>query len=760
MTTLESYKWVGTRPVRPDGLEKVTGKARFGADLHLPGMLEGAILRSPHAHARILSIDTGPAEAIPGVKAIVTGSDFPEITAEEGTAGESAVDYRDLSRNVMARDKVLYVGHPVAAVAATTRRAAIAAVKAIVVEYEPLPHVMTVDEAMAPGAPLLHDDLITRGVDPVPETASNVAKRHSHERGDTEAAFAEADLVVEREFTTRPVHQGYIEPHAVVADTGEDGKSMVWCSSQGHFLMRTLTAKVLKWEPSRLRVVPAEIGGGFGGKTTIYLEPLAVLLSAKAGRPVKLVMGRDEVFMASGPAPGSRVRVKVGARQDGTLVAAEAWMAFEAGAFKGSPVGAACQTAFAPYDIPNVKIEGFDVVVNTPKVTAYRAPGAPIGAFAAESVLDEIADRLDIDPIELRRKNAVEEGVESTYGPTFKRIGFKETLEAIRDHPHYSAPLGPNQGRGVASGYWFNAGLDSSATVSVHEDGTLSILIGSPDIGGSRASMALMAAEEFGIDVTMVRPTIADTDSVGFTDVTGGSRVTFATGMAVVEACRGIVAELRSRAALMWGVDVEDVEWVDGRAQHAAGTNPPLTVADIAGKSGKTGGPIAFTKSLTARGVGVAFSTQVCDVEVDPETGLVKIIRYTTAQDAGRAIHPSYVEGQMQGGVVQGIGWALNEEYVYDDDGRMTNPSFLDYRMPVASDLPMIDTVIVEVPNPGHPYGVRGVGEVGIVPPLAAVANAIADATGARLRDLPMSPMKVLAAIEERDADGSRAPVG
>lgn len=752
MTTeaVPSYKWVGTRSIRPDGLDKVTGRARFGADYHLPGMLVGVVVRSPHAHATITSLDTSAAAQMPGVKAIVTRDDFPEISSEESMSGESVVDFRDLSRNVMARDKVLYVGHPVAAVAATSRRAAEAAARAIEISYEPHPHVLNVDEAMAPDAQILHPDLVTAGPGPAIEGPTNIAKRHALSRGDLTSAFTGADVVIEREFTTRQVHQGYIEPHAVVADTDEDGRSIVWCSSQGHFLVRDQTAKVLGWESSRLKVIPAEIGGGFGGKTTIYLEPLAVLLSAKSGRPVKLVMGRDEVFTASGPGPGARIRVKLGARSDGTLVAGEAWMAFEAGAFPGSPVGAACQTVFAPYDIPNVIIEGLDVVVNTPKVAAYRAPGAPIAAFATESVMDELAERLGMDPIDFRHMNAVEEGVESTYGPTYKRIGFKETLAAIKDHPHYSAPLGPNQGRGVACGFWFNAGLDSSATINVHGDGTASVLIGSPDIGGSRASMALMAAEELGIDQRRIRPAIVDTDSVGYTDVTGGSRVTFATGMAVVEACRDVVAKLRQRAATMWGVDVDSVDWVDGQAQHESGSRPPLTLEVIAASAAKTGGPIAATATLTARGVGVAFSTQVCDVEVDPDTGLVKILRYTTAQDAGRAIHPSYVEGQMQGGVAQGIGWALNEEYVYDEHGRMENPAFLDYRMPVASDLPMIDTVIVEVPNPGHPYGVRGVGEVGIVPPLAAIANAIHDATGVRMRDLPMSPGRVHAQLSRR----------
>jgi CO/xanthine dehydrogenase Mo-binding subunit len=747
MTTISKQsKWIGTSPVRPDGLDKVTGRARFGADLHLPGMLQSAVVRSPHAHARIRSIDTSQAADLPGVTAIITGSDLPDII-EDPMRGEAFANIRDLSRNILAKDKVLYVGHPVAAIAATSRRAAEAAARAVVVDYEVLPHVLTVDEAMAPGAPVLHEDLPMEEDAEEATGSTNVAKRFLVERGDIEFGFAEADVIVEADFTTRLVHQGYIEPHAVVADVDEQGRAVIWCSSQGHFQIRRLTAKVLEWDQSRLRVVPAEIGGGFGGKLKIILEPLAVLLSAKAGRPVKIVMTREEVFTASGPAPGSRVSVRIGATHDGKLVAAQAHLAFQAGAFPGSPVGQACNAIFAPYDIPHIAVEGLDVVVNTPKVGAYRAPGGPIAGFAAETVLDELAETLGIDPIDLRLHNAVSEGVATIAGPNFKRIGFKETLQAIKDHPHYSAALGPNQGRGVASGYWHFNGASSSATVSLHDDGTASVIIGSPDIGGSRASMASMAAEELGIDVQAVRPHIADTDSAGYTDVTGGSRVTLTTGLAVIEACRDAISELRRRAATMWAIDVEEVEWVEGRAQDVTGANPPLTLAEIVQSANKTGGPIAATAAVTGPAGGVTFSTQICDVEVDPETGLVTVLRYTTSQDAGTAIHPSYVEGQMQGSVAQGIGWALNEEYVFDESGRMENPAFLDYRMPVASDLPMIDCVIVEVPNPDHPYGVRGVGEVGIVPTIAAVANAIHDAVGVRLRDLPMSPGRVLSAL-------------
>ncbi len=757
------YKWVGTRPIRPDGYDKVTGKARFGADLQLPGMLEGAVLRSPHAHARIVDVDTSEAETMPGVKGVITGADFPDLADPEGAGAKPGVRPGDidLSKNVIARDKVLYEGHVVAAVAATNRRQAKAAAAAIRVTYELLPHVLSVDEAMADDAPVLHDHLVTRNpADGAPEGPSNVANRIVHERGDLDDGFAAADEIVEREFTTKPVHQGYIEPHAAVADAGSDGRVSLWCSSQGHFSMRSMTAGVLGWDPGRIKVTPAEIGGGFGGKTTIYLEPLAVRLSVKTGRPVRFVMDRDEVFKATGPTSGTRMRIKMGVTDDGTLTAADCWLAYEAGAFPGSPVGAAGMTAIACYDIPNFVIEGFDVVVNKPKVAAYRAPGAPMVAFAVESVVDELASAIGMDPIELRLKNASREGTQAAYGPQFPRIGFVETLEAVRDHPHYSTGLGPNQGRGVASGFWFNAGMNSTATVNVNEDGTMTVVTGSPDIGGSRASMALMAAEEMGVDVDLIQPIVADTEAIGFNDVTGGSRVTLATGAAVIDACGRIKADLCRRATKMWDTDepipIDEVEWVDGQAQTRDGSQTPLALADIAAKSGRTGGPISATASLNHRGAGAGFSTQVCDVEVDPETGEVTVLRYTTAQDAGTAIHPSYVEGQMQGGVAQGIGWALNEEYVHRVDGTLDNPGFLDYRIPVASDLPMIDTVVVEVPNPAHPYGVRGVGEVGIVPPLAAVANAIQAATGCRHLDLPMSPIRVLDAIN-RKIDGKAA---
>ena len=739
MTAIENpktYKWVGTRPIRHDGYDKVVGKARFAADLNLPGQLHAAYLRSPHAHANIVSIDTSKAEAMPGVKAVVTGDDFPALDITDPN--------HDVSINVLARGTVLYHGHAIAAVAATTKAEAQAAAAAIEVEYELLPVVLGIDEAMADGAPLANEQNYQKFVGP--SDPSNIATHTPLERGDADAAMAAADIVIEREFDCAHVHQGYIEPHACVVDTGADGKANVWASSQGHFMVRAITAAVLGWETSRIKVTPAEIGGGFGGKTTVYLEPVAARLSEKAGRPVKLVMSREEVLRSSGPAPGAKLRIKIGATSDGELTAIDGWMAYQVGAY-GDFAGMVGAMSVASYKFPNLKLESWGVLSNTPKTAAYRAPSAPHAAFAIESVIDDIASELGMDPIELRLKNAAVEGDLTAMGMPHPRIGLVECLEALKASDHYQSDPAEGAARGVAVGFWFNIGEQSSATVNLNEDGTATVITGSPDIGGSRASMALMAAEELGIDVYSITPVVADTEAVGFTDVTEGSRATFATGKAVVEACRELKVELCRRAAQIMGVDEAEVEWVDGAAVSPSHGGEPLTLAAITAQAKRTGGPLTATASLNAAGAGPSFAVHCADVKVDEETGQTTIVRYTAVQDAGTAIHPSYVEGQMQGGSVQGIGWALNEEYIFSSDGVLMNPGFLDYRIPVASDLPMIETIIVEVPNPSHPYGVRGVGETGIVPPMATIGNAIKAATGVRMTSLPMSPPKVLKAL-------------
>ncbi|MCB1693863.1 MAG: xanthine dehydrogenase family protein molybdopterin-binding subunit, partial [Pseudomonadales bacterium] len=458
MSEAREYKYIGKRSIRPDGYDKVTGRANYGADLSLPGMIWGKILRSPHAHARIKKLDTSRAEKHPGVFAVATFEDFPSVSSEAFEAGEGSTDLLDLARNVLAKDKVLYQGHAICAIAAKSEAIAEQALTLVDVEYEVLPHVLDVYDAMKPDAPVLHDDMFTQGVPEKPTSPSNIATRMELKKGDVEKGFADADIIIEREFYTPTVHQGYIEPHACTVRYDEHGTSLVWCCTQGHFDVRASTAKLLKMDLSKIKVVASEIGGGFGGKTTVYLEPVSLILSRKSGRPVKMVMDRDEVFRASGPGAATRNWVKIGAKKDGTFTAMQARLCYEAGAFKGSPMGPGCMTVFTPYDIENAYVEGFDVVVNKPKVAAYRAPGAPQSEFAAEMVINDIAKELGMDPIDLRLKNAAKEGTQTLYGPKLKPVGLIECLEAVKQSEHYNAPLGANQGRGLAAGFWFNIG--------------------------------------------------------------------------------------------------------------------------------------------------------------------------------------------------------------------------------------------------------------------------------------------------------------
>ena len=742
----KTYDVVGTRPIRHDGADKVTGRALYGADFDTAGMLHGHVLRSPHAHARIKSIDTSAAEAMPGVLAVVTNADFTGDDDAIVDFGEGATSLKWLRDNVLASDKALYKGHAIAGVAAVNPHVAEEAVGAIEVDYEVLPPAITVEDAMKDDAPILHDDLKTEELGEQTDKVSNIAQHFQHKKGDTAKGFAEADSIVEREYRAKTVHQGYIEPHNAVALWNNDGRLHVWCSTQGAFTVRDAMAQMMEMPVSQIRVTPMEIGGGFGGKIPVYLEPVAALLSKKTGQAVKILMSRADVFEASGPTCGSWSRVKIGAKSDGTITAAEVELACEAGGYPGSPVGAGAMCALAPYDIENGTVDGYDVVVNKPKTAAYRAPGAPNAAFAVEQAVDELAQTINMDPIEFRLKNAAKEGTRRVDGPTFNRVGLVETLEAMRDHPHYSAPLGENQGRGVAVGFWFNIGFDSSVNLAVNGDGTVNLTEGSTDIGGTRASIAMQAAEVLGIPAEDIRPSVVDTDSIGYTAVTGGSRTTFATGWAAYEAAQSVKQQMIERAASIWDVDADSVEMDKGVISSKSDPELSTTFKELAGQLGRTGGGISGTASVSPTGVGGSFAGNIVDLEVDPETGKTDVTRFTAFQDVGKAIHPSYVEGQMQGGSVQGIGWALNEEYYMNDDGGMDNSTLLDYRMPTSLDMPMIDTVIVEVANPGHPFGVRGVGEANIIPPTPAIANALQRAIGTRLFETPMNPVAITAA--------------
>ncbi|HLW72100.1 MAG TPA: xanthine dehydrogenase family protein molybdopterin-binding subunit [Candidatus Binataceae bacterium] len=756
----KNFKVIGTRPIRHDGVDKVTGRAKYGADYAFPDMLFGKMLRSPYAHARIKSINTDKAKALPGVMAVMTAADLPDLPDRVESAGEAPINVAHLTQNLMARDKVLYNGHALAAVCATSPHIAEEAVALIEVDYEILPPVMTVEEAMKPGATILLPNLRNKEEG---DKQTNVASHLQFKRGDVAEGFKSADYVVEREFKTAMVHQGYIEPHNAVAMYNSDGKGTIWCSTQGTFAVRGLSAAVAGIPEQDIKVVPAEIGGGFGGKLTIYLEPIALVFSKMTGKPVKMVMSRADVLRATGPTSGSTIRCKMGCTKDGKLVAAQVWMAYEAGAYPGSPVGAGAMTIIAPYVIPNMIIDAYDVVVNRPKTAAYRAPGATNAAMASETIIDELAEMCGIDPADFRLQNAVAEGAAQTAGPPYKKIGFVETLEALKNTPHYKSKLeGPYRGRGVASGFWFNIGLQSSAVVNLHGDGTASLVIGSIDIGGTRAAQAMVAAEVLGIGALDVRPQVADTDTIGYTDVTGGSRTAVTTGVAVFQAAEDAVRQLKERAAKLWEKKPEEIAYTDGVLSTAADPSKKLTLKEIAKQFARTGGPITGRANVNVRGVGPSFATTCVDVEVDPDTGKVKILRATCVQDVGKALHPSYVEGQIQGGTAQGIGWALNEEYVYDDKGILRNFGLLDYRMPTCLDLPEIETVLVEVPAPGHPIGSRGVGEVPIVPPVAAVANAIARATGIRMEVAPMSPPRLLKALlkKRNGADSQAAAAG
>jgi xanthine dehydrogenase molybdenum-binding subunit len=771
ITAKPKYKVVGTRPIRHDGVDKVTGKALYGADIRLTGMLHGKVLRSPYPHARIVSIDTSQAEAHPDVKAIATAKDL----APTGPVAQQAVLGQTPGENILASNKVYYKGHPVAAVAAASPHLAEELLSLIKVEYEPLPAVTNAEDAMKPDAPILHEHWTagTGGPGDEARTGTNIAGHEQHKFGDIEKGFAQADLVIEREFRTRSVHQGYIEPQNATAYWSPDGRLTVWCSSQGQFGIRDNTARILGIPVSQVKVVPMEIGGGFGGKLPVYLEPIAAVLSRKSGQPVKMTMSRVEVLEATGPTSGSYVRVKIGVTREGRITAAQAYYAFEAGAFPGAPLTGAAAAVFSPYYIENVLIDGYDVVDNKPKTAAYRAPGAPIVMYAVESVMDEIAEKLGMDPMDLRLLNVATDGTRRADGVMNGRIGAKDVMEAVKAHPHYTAPLAtgeggrgtgenipspqslvpnPLRGRGVGMGFCRNNTGMSCVVANVLSNGTVALVEGSVDIGGTRTAVAQQLAEVLGIPVEDVFPSVADTDTIGYTSNTGGSGVAFKTGWAAYEAANDIKRQLIQRAARIWETSEDQVEYADGVLRHKADPELRLTFKQIAPMLPDTGGPVVGRGNLNPRGSSGSYSANIIDVEVDPETGKVQILRYTAFQDAGTAIHPAYVEGQIQGGTSQGVGWALNEEYFMSDDGKLLNSSFLDYRMPTTLDLPMIEPVIVEVPNPGHPFGVRGVGEANIAPPLAALANAIANAIGVRMTQLPMTPQAILKALKEKES--------
>jgi len=751
MQKSKDFKYIGQRPLRPDGIEKVTGKALYGADINLQGILYGKILRSPYAHAKILSIDTEAAKNLPGVYAISTSEDLIKKHTKmfkdlEGTL--TSLKY--LSNNVLAGDKALYVGHPVAAVAATSPHIALEALSLIKVEYNVLDSVTDVESSMSERAPILLESPITASPRSEKFESTNIVGNCEFLRGDVETGFNQADVVVETEYRTKTVHQGYIEPQSATALWSEDdSKLKIWCSNQGHFSVRNEVSALLDIPVSTIKVIPMEIGGGFGGKITAHIEPVAAILSQKSGRPVKISLDRSEVLQCTGPTSGGIVKAKIGATNEGKFIAATCNVYLDAGAYPGSFIENACNTAYAPYDIPNLQLKGYDVVTNKPKTGAYRAPGTPNSALAVETAVDEISKKLKIDPVHLRLKNAADKGTRKADGTIYPEIGMVATANSVLEHQHYSESLPePSNksfkvGRGIAFGYSGN--INGAATVigNVVEDGTITLITGAVDIGGTRISIAQQFAEVLGIDPTLINPTVADTDSIGYTSASVGSSASHKNGWAAYQCALDIKDQLEERVSKIWDVPKDTVIFKDGRAISKTDSKLIMSFKELSSLLDETGGPITGRGNVDARGCAGSFSANIVDLEIDIETGKVNILRYTAFQDAGKAIHPSYVEGQIQGGTVQGIGWALHEEYVFDDKGKMTNPSLLDYRMPTSWDVPMIDTQIIEHYNPGHPYGARGVGESSIVPPLPAISNAINNAIGCRIPQIPMSPTNI-----------------
>ncbi|MEZ0302641.1 MAG: xanthine dehydrogenase family protein molybdopterin-binding subunit [Hyphomicrobiaceae bacterium] len=745
-------KVLGRRLARVDARERVTGEARYPADLALPGMVHARMLRSPHAHARIRRIDTTRAEALKGVLAVVTAADFPELPV--GTMipmGETGYDMWMVAELNMARRKVCWVGQPVAAVAAVDVHVAEAALALIEVDYDLLPAVLDIEAALADGAPVLHEHVLTKGVEPRPKTPSNLCSRTVIGRGDTQAALGQARAKARASVRIDTAHQGYLEPQVVVAEVDANGFATVWASTQGQFTAELMIASMLGLPASKLKVVPLEVGGGFGGKIAIHGEAVAVRLAQRCRRPVKIVLSRDEVLQGgSGPAAAAMIDIEVGAGEDGRLVAIDGTYRMDAGGLPGLSPSLVMQASAALYQCPNLNLVGYDVVTNKPRTEAYRGPGGIQAAFAMEQAMDMLCERLGMDPLEFRKRNASVTGSTMPIGTPFPSIGLTTILDRVAEHSCWRDPLVKGnfpRGRGLALGYWRGTSMTSAGHITIAGDGRPMVTMGPVDISGTRTTMAQVVAEEFGLALEDVHIHTGDSKSVGYSDGAAGSRVARTATAALVEASRDALGQLRRRAAEKLQCAADQLDYAGGvfRARQAGGA--AISLKELMAAT-LTDGAVIGRGVSTKLPLGVEIGAHVCDVEVDTETGLVTVLRYTAFQDVGLALNPAAVEGQIEGSVVQGLGWALSEGFDYGPDGRLRNASLLDYRMPTALDVPKIECVIVETPVPNVPYGVRGVGEVPIVPPGAAVANAIARATGVRMTRMPMTPERVLAALQ------------
>ncbi len=750
MTT--EFKNIGRSVRSRDGRARVTGALRYAPDIQLAGMLHARLVSSPYSHANILAADKEDALAVPGVSAVLTAADLPDFPAE------------NRRRLLLARERVIFAGQPVALVLAESEEAAADGAELLHVDYDALPSATTIDQALAEDAPLVwprglpgsSDEAGAHGADTDEDSQeetrrrSNVSSRRHFKRGDVAAGFAEADVLVERTFNTSMVHQSYLEPHATVVQPDPlTGGATVWTSTQAPFWAREEVAGVLNVAESDVRVVGTPVGGGFGGKFVLY-EPLVALAARQAGRPVRLVLTRMEEFLAGNPAPATRLAIKLGAKKDGTFTALAGEVTVDSGCFPGFHVMAAFLMG-SLYQIPNLDLDYAEVLTFKPSVGAYRAPGVPQGAFAIESLVDEVAREVGLDPLTIRLRNASGPGDPMANGRPWASMGMRQVLEALAQHSAWQereATRAAGRGLGVAIGGWPGGTEPAAATCALNRDGQLHVHIGSVDLTGTTTGFALMAAEVFGVDPEQVRIISGDTGSAPYAGAAGGSKITYTVGPAVVQAAREARAQVLAIASDEFEVDPADLEIVDGRVQVRGVPGKAISLSKLAGKTMQFGGkyaPIMGHGRHAENRASPAFCAQLAEVVVDEETGQVRVPRLVLVQDVGRAINPEGIRGQMIGGGAQGLGWALYEAMVYDDQGQLLTGTLLEYNVPSADQMAeRVETVIVEVPSEHGPYGARGVGEPPVIATAAAVANAIADATGRRVTELPMTPPRVL----------------
>lgn len=749
---------IGKRVPLRDGASKAAGRVNYAGDVVLPGLLHARLVLSPYPHAAIRAIDTSQARAVPGVVAVLTAEDLPDIVPTSR------------HRLLLARDRVIFAGQPVALVVAEDEATAQDAADLVFVDYDPLPAVVDPEAAMAPEAPLVWPEGIPGsddetaaahgadvGGEDVQPTRSNISNRVHFARGDAAQALAEAEVVVERTYTTSRVHQNYLEPQTVVARPEPQGIT-IWTSTQAPFFVQSEVADLLGMTESDVRVIPTPVGGGFGGKFLLF-EPLVAFAAQQLRRPVRLKLTRMEELLATKPAPAARIHVQLGARRDGTITALRAHLLFDSGCYPGTPVGVAAFLLGSYYQIPNVEIEGVEVLTFKASNDAYRAPGAPQATFAIESAMDELAQRLGVDAIELRLRHASATGDPTIRGRPWPRIGLRNVLEAIREHPLWQnreQARAEGRGVGVAVGGWPGGIEPAAATCLLQRDGTLTINVGSVDLTGSTTAFALIAAEVFDVPPEKIRIVTGDTLTAPYAGATGGSKITYTVGAAVLQAVEEAKQQVLAIAAEELEADPGDLELRDG-AVHVRGVpGRSLSLAEIAGKTMRFGGRYAPVlghgrTAITEQAPG--FCAQLAEVSVDPDTGVVRVHRLVLAQDVGRAINPLLIEGQMMGGAVQGLGWALHEQIAYDENGQVLTASWMDYSVPRAPHVAeAIECILVEVPSEHGPFGARGVGEPPVVATAAAVANAVAHATGVRLSDLPMTPQRVWRALQGGDA--------